>query len=447
MKYGVSYELNLIPYDQNIIDNYIKMENSPVGDAPETLCEEIIGWVDEHIINPIVNAAITIGEFIYNGLVAVGNFIVHAIDVVKEFLMKLWDTTVENVKRAVEVVKRVVDAAIDWVKSVAAKALHKITEGINKTMEWLIGIFSAIGESVYNAIFRGEVDGTVFKKISEFMNSPFMMLINMLPIIISGIYFAITAASLGIGALVMNMLQGFIVQLIIEAIVESLQLLHLNIPVVSDVLSIPGSVLLAVANAEQIEYINGAVAAMSFAGALLGVMIAVWIYRGPVAAQKAVVEVSKILSDIFSGYLTGHMDSVEFENMLTKVQNYMESKNRLFDKFREYGNELILTPIEDLQSSISVVTKLLVSGISGLVLELISLWDVQWAQVKDSRGVFKRSISRAFGLFFIYFSTEQSVFTSKLWIDECNRIWSNNHIAICIRMADRGIAKKLKVGR
>ena len=83
VKYGVSYELNLISYDQNITDNYIKMENSPVGDAPETLVEEIIGWVNEHIINPIINAAITIGEFIYNGLVAVGNFIAHAIDVVK----------------------------------------------------------------------------------------------------------------------------------------------------------------------------------------------------------------------------------------------------------------------------------------------------------------------------------------------------------------------------
>ena len=144
MKYGVSYELNLISYDQNIIDNYIKMENSPVGDAPETLVEQIIGWVDEHIINPIINAAITIGGFIYHGLVVIGNFIKQAIDVVKEFLMELWDTSVENVKRAVEVVKEVVDAAINWVAKEMRRVMSKWAGVIEKAVEgyeWELSLY------------------------------------------------------------------------------------------------------------------------------------------------------------------------------------------------------------------------------------------------------------------------------------------------------------------
>ena len=160
MKYGVSYELNLIPYDQNIIDNYIKMENSPVGDAPETLCEEIIGWVDEHIINPIVNAAITIGEFIYNGLVAVGNFIVHAIEVAGKFLMEVWDTTVENVKRAVEVVKRVVDPAINWVAKEMRKVMSKWAGVIEKAVEGWMPIPINLGCTLHNESFELKIELT-----------------------------------------------------------------------------------------------------------------------------------------------------------------------------------------------------------------------------------------------------------------------------------------------
>ena len=147
VKYGVSYELNLISYDQNIIDNYIKMENSPVGDAPETLVEQIIGWVNEHIINPIVNAAITIGGFIYHGLVVIGNFIKQAIDVVKEFLMELWDTTVENVKRAVEVVKRVV-------KKVCAVAQEILKGAMKRVLQPLIDAYVAYRDALSEAGLR-----------------------------------------------------------------------------------------------------------------------------------------------------------------------------------------------------------------------------------------------------------------------------------------------------
>ncbi len=178
------------------------------------------------------------------------------IEIVVKFYMKLFSTAVSVVKSAVEVIKKVVDAVIGWIKEMAAKAFDAIIKGIKDAMQGLINVFSDISESIYNAIFKGKNDNIVFGKIEEFTSSPLMTTLITLPIVISGIYFAATAASMGIGALIMSVLQGYIVQLIINAIVSSLSQIHLNIPITDDVLSIPGSLLMTIGSVESLNKIS-----------------------------------------------------------------------------------------------------------------------------------------------------------------------------------------------
>ncbi len=377
------------------------IENSATGDKPQSL------W--QQVTSQITNAVISATKFIYNGLVGVANLIEKAGEVVGQFFLKLWNTAVSVVKAAVEVIKKGVDAVIGWVKEMAAKAFDAIIKGIKDAMQGLINVFSNISESIYNAIFKGEIDSAVFGKIEEFTSSPLMTTLITLPIVISGIYFAATAASMGIGALIMSVLQGYIVQLIINAIVSSLSQLHLNIPITDDVLSIPGSLLITIGSVESLNKINAAVAAMGFAGTLLGAMVGAWIYGGPSMAQKAIVKSTNLLTEAFSKYSSGIITIEEFKKRISEVQNYLEKNKGLFGKFPEYSNKLFTTPIRDLKQSIGAATKLLVVGISSLALELASLWMYNQHKSKIVEG-FLSGISIGLSAYSLLISLENKVY-------------------------------------
>ena len=102
-------------------------------------------------------------------------------------------------------------------------------------------------------------------------------------------------------------------------------------------------------------------------------MVSAWIYGGPAVAQKAIVEASEILSQAFEGYATGQMNIGEFQDMITQVQNKLESKRSVFGRYPEYSNRLFTTPIKNLRKSIWASKNVLIGGIIGLVAEIVSL--------------------------------------------------------------------------
>ena len=375
--------------------------NSATGDGPK----DAWGYISSAVTNAVISAA----NFVYNGLVAIGNLIEKAGEIVAQFAMKLLDATKQAIQAVVEVIKKVVDAVIGWIKEMAAEAFSGVIKEIKDAMQGIINVFTDISGSIYNAIFKGKSDNVVFGKIEEFMVSPLMTTLITLPIVVSGIYFGITAASMGIGALIMSVLQSYIVQLIINAIVSSLSQLHLNIPITDDVLSIPGSLLITIGSVESLNKINAAVAAMGFAGTLLGAMIGAWIYGGPVAAQRAIVMSSKVLSYAFNRYNSGVITTEEFRDIITNVQNKLESKRGLFGKFLKYSNKLFTTPIRDLKQSVGAATKLLVVGISSLALELASLWMHNQHKSKIVEG-FLSGISIGLSAYSLLISLENKVY-------------------------------------
>ncbi len=273
----------------------------------------------------------------------------------------------------VKTVRKGFDAVLEWIKNMAAKAFEVITNGIKEKMQSMMNLFEYLGESIYGEIFEGKENNGAFRRLSGFMGSPFMNLMVTLPVVISGIYLAISAASMGAGAVAMSILQGYLVQLIINSIISGLQQLHMNIPTVNDVLALPRSLMMSIVSAESLRKINGGVAAMGFAGTFLGTMIAAWIYGGPAVAQKAIVEASEILSQAFEGYATGQMNIGEFQDMITQVQNKLESKRSVFGRYPEYSNRLFTTPIKNLRKSIWASKNVLIGGIIGLVAEIVSL--------------------------------------------------------------------------
>ncbi len=328
--------------------------------------------------------------FVIGELVVVDNFIAHAANVM-----------VNAVKAAVEEVRKVVDAAVECIKDMAAKAFEPIIKEIKDAMEELIDIFRDVGVSIYNAIFKGEVDNTVFKKICEFMSSPLMITLITLPIVVSGIYFAITAASMGIGALVMSFLQGYIVQLIINAIVQSLSQLHFTVPAINDVFAIPGGFINVVIDTKGLETVNGVITAIGFAGGVLGTMIGYYLFRGPIDDYKALMNIMGVLRKAETGLDGVDILSDKAQELLTNAENAIREMKSILGKYGSDANAVLSQSVNNLQQGVVASGKILVAGIVALAVEIVSI-AMSVKHVDAKYQALASGISAGLGLYTFY---------------------------------------------
>ena len=188
---------------------FIGVKNSKTGDGPQDLWGQIAEWVDEHIINPIVNAAITIGGFIYHGLVVIGNFLLEARKVLAEFYMKVVDFIKhpEKLREALNVIKKVLvkfgECIVNFLKKQIGKVLKPIKDKLQEFGEWML----VKVRGLYNLITG---HGGKFTLLSDIITNPLFMVLVALPGIILGVYGIISAMGMGAGMIVLELGAGVI---------------------------------------------------------------------------------------------------------------------------------------------------------------------------------------------------------------------------------------------
>ncbi len=138
-------------------------------------------------------------------------------------------------------------------------------------------------------------------------------------------------------------------------------------------------------------------------------MVSAWIYGGPAVAQKAIVEASEILAFAMKEWETGTMSLEDVIDSLEDVQNKLEGKRRVFGRYPEYSNRLFTTPIRDLRHSIGAATKLLITGVISLGIELISLAMMKYKYSKIYQSLVS-GLSIGLAAYSLYISLQNKIF-------------------------------------
>ena len=140
---SITPEAANLPEDVLAAIPYRGVRNSATGDGPKSVWEQIGG--------AIVNAVVSVVNFIYNGLVAVGNFIAQAAEVITKAAMAVFNTVVNAVKAAVEAVKKVFDAVVEWVKREISELYREFLEAnrqiLNEVVAPMINAWESYKES------------------------------------------------------------------------------------------------------------------------------------------------------------------------------------------------------------------------------------------------------------------------------------------------------------
>ena len=384
--------------------SYAGLHNSATGAEPKDTFGHIIEWIQSNLVNP----AISVANFIYHGLVAVGDLIAHAAEVVAQFAMKLWNTVKSTVKAAVEIIKKVVDAVVEWVKSMAAKAFSGVINAIKAGMSGLESIFRAVTESIYSAVYKGEINNNGILKIEDFMSSPMMQVLSTLPMIVLGLYGVITAASMGISAIVMSLLQGYIVQVIINAIVGSLQQLHITIPSLTSVFNIPADFIKLVIGVKSLNRVNGMVTAIGFGATMIGTMVGYYLFKGPIGDYKELLNLLKVLHNALDGIENVPICSDEAISRLNTAENTLARMRNILGKYGADADTILKTPISDLKKSIWTSGRLLIVGVASLGVALFSLY-LTLNHMDNKYQAFASGLAAGLGLYTFYASLKNKL--------------------------------------
>jgi len=202
-----------LPVDVLALIPYVGIENSATGDEPKDLLGQIVKWVDDNIVEPVVNAAVTAAKFIYNGLVAVGNFIVQAAEVVAKAALVLIDYIQhpEKLRAALEQAASVFNAVVEWVKRVMISAYKEVVNRIKNEIEGLEHSFKELVIDVASWIEQGGPEkllSTVVKAIADFMSEVLKVALVMMGIFLAAtaVMIAVKVATAGVGAFISQLL-------------------------------------------------------------------------------------------------------------------------------------------------------------------------------------------------------------------------------------------------
>jgi len=223
-----------------LINTYVKLSNSPTGQLPQS--RSIGGntpdsWLGD-LAKGAVNLGISVGTAVWDKAVDLGTELAHivcsAITAVAvkftEFVVQLgkaiidfgkkvigaFEKAMAEVKAAVEKVVDVIASFIDWVvvrvKAALNSVLLPIEDAIAGFGDWLSDQLSILED-----LFNGE--DRDFRLLNSLLETPLFTLCLALPMAIMGVYALVTAASMGIGMMLMEMVGGLIIGMITDAFI------------------------------------------------------------------------------------------------------------------------------------------------------------------------------------------------------------------------------------
>jgi|GEM_PF-6329453 len=316
-----------------------------------------------------------------------------ALEQVLDALAKLWSAIWDALCKVAEAVASAVNVIWNWIMTLINDLMAKITEPLKSTIDRFIAFMSGIAKSIYD-IFNGTGDNSVWSRLEEIFTNPLFQVLSTLPILIISIYTIVSIASMGIGAIIMDLVTGMIIDLIITALVQGLAMLNINIPILTGTLiDIPFLLFSLILPSDQedlgiaresvniegnesaIETIDLAVGVMGLFGSILGVFITWAIFKKSMSvlreARLLAERIKAIMMELAYGWYGRFISLEEYAGLLMIVRDDLIE---MFGVLRTFTWEDIQTGFASYQKKLYFITYLSIGfGALSIIFSILTL--------------------------------------------------------------------------